>query len=98
MIDGVVVPVIHPPTQGAAQAGGQYIDARLDQATRQEQLLSPSVAAVAITNARVFPTQIERFLGLRVCQQGHRLRFELIEGGQFALLVEGTLERVKIAS
>ena len=73
VIDGVVVPVLHPATQGAAQAGRQHIDAGFHQPPRQQQLLPPGIAAVAVAGPMVFATQVERFLRLRIRQQRHRL-------------------------
>ena len=73
------------PHSGPLRLAGDDLHARFDQPAREQQLLAPAIAPVAIAGARVFLAQIERIARLRIGQQRHRLRFELIERAEFAL-------------
>ncbi len=95
LVHGVVVPVADASTEGTAQAARDDLDAGLDEAAGEEELLAPAVAAVAVADRGVFLAQVEGVAGLRIGEQGHGLALEFIEGAEFALLVEGALELVE---
>ena len=95
-VDSVVVPVLDSTAERAGEARREDFDSRFDQPPCEQQLLAPLIAAVTITHTRVFAIQIECFFRFRIGQQRHRLRLELIECGEFSLLIEGSFERVEI--
>ena len=55
VVDRVVVPVLNAATQRTSQTARQNLDARLHQSPREQQLLPPRVASVAVAESRRFP-------------------------------------------
>src|SRR5690606_6233638 len=53
LVHGMVVPVADAAAEGTAQAAGDDLDAGLDEAAGEEELLAPAVAAVAVARGGV---------------------------------------------
>ena len=80
MIDGVVVPVSNTAAHRPVQRDGDQLDPGLDQPARQQALLAPEVASIAVTDSRVLPAHVEGPACFRACQQVPCLLLEGIEG------------------
>ena len=93
----VVIPVVAGgAADGAVQIAMDDFDTRLHEPTREEKLLAPTVAAVAVAGAGVFLAEVEGVAGLGIREQSNGLRLELVERAEFAFLVEGSLQRVEV--
>ena len=55
LVHRVIVPVVHATAERAAQAAGDDLDACLDEPPREQQLLAPAIATVAVARARHLP-------------------------------------------
>src|SRR5262245_48045939 len=80
MIDGVIVPVLDPPAQGALQRTRPQLDPRLDQPPAHEALLSPGVAAIAVAEARLLQVEVERPPRLGAGDHAPGLLLKRVEG------------------
>lgn len=95
LIDGMIVPVLHPATKRPAKAGGQNIHPGFNEPSGQQQLLAPSISAITITDPWVFQIQIKGYFCLRVGQQRHCLGFKFIKGGKLPSLIKAPFKRVQ---
>ena len=96
-VHGVVVPVVaRRAADRAVEIAVDDLDARLDESAREEKLLPPTVAPVAVARAVVFLGEVEGVAGLRIREQRHGLPFKLVERAEFTFLVEAAFQRVEI--
>ena len=95
LIDGVVVPILHPPAKRTVEFGGDDFDARFHEPSREQALLTPSVAAVAIAHGVAFAAQVKGLPRFGADEHIDRLRLEAIERCISVLLVKAAAHVVK---
>ena len=80
-VDRVDVPVADRTGQtGVLHLHGDETASRFDQPPGQQRPLAPFVPAIAVSQFRIFPREIERFTRLVAGQQAQRPLVELVHG------------------
>src|SRR5438128_2293713 len=87
VVDCVIVPALCSSAKWSVQCGRNQIDAGFDKPTSHQAALAPGIASIAITDSRVFQTNIKCPASLRSCHQVPRLGLKRIENVEFVRLV-----------
>ena len=95
LIHRVIVPVVDATAQRPAQLAGDDFHAGLDQAAREQQLLTPAIATVAVPRVRFFFAEVKGIARLWIGEQRHGLRFKFIQRAKLAFAIKGTLHFVQ---
>jgi hypothetical protein len=89
VIDCVIIPILHTTANGPSQRCRDQVHSRFDEASREQTLLAPRVAAIAVANRIVLFGKIKRTARRRGREHVPRGCFELVERAHVSAIVDG---------